>query len=436
MSQQPRFLITGAGVAGLVIAHFLAKYLPNAYIVIAERAPKMRENGQGVDIRSLGIDVLRHMGIEQGVRDASTHEEGMVFIDDADRDNAVFPEDGALSFTSEIEIQRGDLTHQLLSKVPKSVEFRFDTHVIDFAEDHKGVTVTFASGATETFDMHIAADGLGSATRRMLEQRGEVKGTWHDADGTTKSIHDLHTIIALFTIPKTARDTNFARIWNGKGGRMAMTRPASRTRTGVYLGITDPAREAELAGIAHKPDELAKQAVHAEFASQPFARLPELLSGLESSEDAYVQRIAQVYVDRWRSRGGRVALVGDAAACPSPFTGLGTTVAIYGAYVLACSVAREVADAASAQRSPDYAAAAAAYEVEARPFVKQCQTLAPSLPDILAPRTGWGLSMFRWIVWLGGIFYSTLGRWLMSLVLIRSRVDGMVLPPEPGQKEA
>jgi 2-polyprenyl-6-methoxyphenol hydroxylase-like FAD-dependent oxidoreductase len=48
-------------------------------------------------------------------------------------------------------------------------------------------------------------------------------------------------------------------------------------------------------------------------------------------------RISQVHMDRWSA--GRVALVGDAVSGPSPLSGVGTSLALVGAYVLAGELA-------------------------------------------------------------------------------------------------
>lgn len=61
-------------------------------------------------------------------------------------------------------------------------------------------------------------------------------------------------------------------------------------------------------------------------------------------------------MDRWST--GRVVLVGDAGYCPSPLTGMGTSLALVGAYVLAGELARH---------DGDHTRAFAAYERRMRP---------------------------------------------------------------------
>ncbi len=63
-----------------------------------------------------------------------------------------------------------------------------------------------------------------------------------------------------------------------------------------------------------------------------------ILTDMQSSDDFYMTRIAQVKLDAWSK--GNVVLVGDAAYCPSVMTGMGTTSSLVGAYVLAGELTR------------------------------------------------------------------------------------------------
>ena len=65
--------------------------------------------------------------------------------------------------------------------------------------------------------------------------------------------------------------------------------------------------------------------------------VPQLLTAMWTAPDFYFDRIAQTHMEQWSS--GRVALLGDAAYCPSPLSGMGTSLALVGAYVLAGELA-------------------------------------------------------------------------------------------------
>jgi 2-polyprenyl-6-methoxyphenol hydroxylase-like FAD-dependent oxidoreductase len=92
--------------------------------------------------------------------------------------------------------------------------------------------------------------------------------------------------------------------------------------------------------------------------------------------DFYFDSVSQVHMDRWSS--GRVALVGDAAHGPSAMAGVGTSMALVGAYVLA----GELAAAAG-----DHHTGFAAYEARLRDYVTGCQKLAKGNAIGLIPRS-------------------------------------------------
>jgi 2-polyprenyl-6-methoxyphenol hydroxylase-like FAD-dependent oxidoreductase len=81
-------------------------------------------------------------------------------------------------------------------------------------------------------------------------------------------------------------------------------------------------------------------------------------------------------MDSWSS--GRVALVGDAAYCPSPMSGMGTSLALVGAYVLA----GELATADS-----DHRAAFGRYEKEMRGYVSRGQEQVKGASGFLLPKS-------------------------------------------------
>lgn len=82
---------------------------------------------------------------------------------------------------------------------------------------------------------------------------------------------------------------------------------------------------------------------------------------MAKTDNFYCQEVIQIHTDTW-SQGGRVVLLGDAAYCPSPITGMGTTGAFVGAYVLAGEITRH---------NQNLARAFAEYDRTLRPFVDE-----------------------------------------------------------------
>jgi hypothetical protein len=115
---------------------------------------------------------------------------------------------------------------------------------------------------------------------------------------------------------------------------------------------------------------------------------------MDESEDFYMQEIAQVKMEKWSE--GRVALVGDAGYCPSPISGMGTSLAIIGAYILAGELAA---------CKGDWEKGLDGYEEKMRPFVTKAQKLPPDAPGIGNPQTEWGIvilnSIIGFVSWSG-----------------------------------
>ena len=101
---------------------------------------------------------------------------------------------------------------------------------------------------------------------------------------------------------------------------------------------------------------------------------------LEASKDVYFDRVSQVAMGSWSK--GRVALVGDAAACISLVGGEGTGLGMTEAYVLAGELARH---------DGNHASAFAGYEKRLRPFIEGKQKAARAFASSFTPRTALGV---------------------------------------------
>ena len=127
--------------------------------------------------------------------------------------------------------------------------------------------------------------------------------------------------------------------------------------------------------------------------------IPDILARLDACDDVYFDAVSQVRLPQW-SRG-RVALVGDAAYCPSLLAGEGAGLAMTGAYVLAGELARSAGD---------HAAAFAAYERRLRAFIDGKQRSAARFARSFAPATRVGLFVRDQVIRLAA--FPPVGRWL------------------------
>jgi 2-polyprenyl-6-methoxyphenol hydroxylase-like FAD-dependent oxidoreductase len=102
-------------------------------------------------------------------------------------------------------------------------------------------------------------------------------------------------------------------------------------------------------------------------------RVPSFLETLDAIPDLYFDSLSQVELPCWSA--GRVVLLGDAAHCPAPSSGQGTSLALVGAYVLAGELAK----------GDGHAAAFARYEAVMRPYVARNQELGRKMAGDMVP---------------------------------------------------
>lgn len=108
-------------------------------------------------------------------------------------------------------------------------------------------------------------------------------------------------------------------------------------------------------------------------------------------EEFYLERAEQVRTPRW-SRG-RVVLLGD-TAWGGP-TGMGTSLALLAAHVLAGELALERDRALSRGASMEPERALAAYEQRLRSYVDKTQRVRPGIPALACPKSRWGLALLH-----------------------------------------
>lgn len=108
-----------------------------------------------------------------------------------------------------------------------------------------------------------------------------------------------------------------------------------------------------------------------------------MLDGMNGAEDFYFEVLRQVRMDRWSD--GRVVLTGDTAWCATPLSGIGTTLAIMEAYVLAGEL----------PRTDGCGAAFAEYDHVTRRLVRKGQGLPKIVPRPLNPHSRIDLAQMR-----------------------------------------
>jgi 2-polyprenyl-6-methoxyphenol hydroxylase-like FAD-dependent oxidoreductase len=346
-------LISGASVAGPALAFWLHRY--GFHPTIVERAPAVRPGGYAVDFRGASVRVLERMGLLAQVQAVETRIGAITIVDRNNKKVASMPD----GFTSgELEILRGDLAEIFHRATRESTEYIFDDSIAAMEQSSAGVDVLFQRGERRTFDLVVGADGLHSKVRSLA--------FGDDAN----FVRHLGYYVSIFTVP------NYLHL-----DRSGLYYCTLGKKVGIFSG-GDP-REAKASfffatGLLDfdRRDTDQQQGILRDHFQHEGWEVPRLLTIMPTAPDFYFDSVSQVKMKKWSD--GRAVLLGDAAYCASPLSGMGTGMAVVGAYILAGELA---------QAGGDYALAFERYESQMRSFVDQCQKIADGGTDWFVPRT-------------------------------------------------
>lgn len=397
-------LIVGAGVAGPFFATLLQRNSCRHAITIIERSPSLRAAGQQIDIKTQGIPLLTKLGLLEKIKPLCVDENGVEFVDDGDKPFAFFGVGNAkkkrqFSLSSEYEIMRGDLVKVIWDESLKNckdsseedhkdggIKYEFGKTITELVQrsDRNGdsVDVTFSDGQTKNFDLVVGADGQGSQIRRLAFGK----------ETSDASFRPLGVWMAFFSIPRLAdgKEGSFARGYTARGGRMLFTRPGKiDSITQVYIFTRNASDIANLKAAPNGNLEQQKLLL-AHILKDAGWQSDRLVSGLNACEDFWGGEMGQVKMQSLHK--GRVVLLGDAGYCPSPFTGMGTTLSFMGAYTLAGELSRQ----------PDKIEDALKIHEERMIIpVKECQEMTSlGTMRVLFPESAFGVWMVRTTLWL------------------------------------
>ena len=372
-----RVLISGAGIAGPALAWGLAK--AGTRVTILEKSHAILPYGQNVDIQGSAVTVMKKMGLLHQVKRFNTTEKGTQLIDPKGRPFALFPvtEGSDASLTSEFEILRGDLAaifHEATKDHP-NVNYLLGTTIKEVvSNEDETVKVELSNGEVQEFDLLVAADGQWSKVRKQFFPPEYVKAV------------DMNMYAAYWTIPRLPSDNDWWNIYHALGSKIITLRPDPHGTIRAMFTLmpcNDAQKKAWQAasknGRQTQEDLLRKEFADAGWQSQ------RLLDAMGQAPDFYFQAIQQIKMTKWSK--SRVVCLGDTAYAPTPLTGMGTSLAITGAYILAAELSK-------LENGEHPSKALEAYESTFRPFVEQMQKIPFFIPAIAHPETAWK----RWLL--------------------------------------
>ncbi len=348
-----KVLIVGAGIAGPTAAFWLNK--AGWEVTLVEHAPELRSGGYLIDFWGAGFDVAEKMGIVPELRRRGyVMNEGRA-VDRNGRKVASF-NPGVIIESVEryLSLARSDLSAVIYEALGGGVDLILGDTVQALNDDGNSVRVTLRSGNVRDFDLVIGADGLHSRVRNLA--------FGPDADYEKY----LGMVVAAFEVdhyPK--RDELVAMLYADVGFQA------------LRLSLRDDATMM-LFSLRHEGDVPLDRADQESLLRSKLGdkgwEVPAMLDVMSKSKDLYFDSVSQIQMPSWTK--GRVALVGDAAACPSFLAGQGSALAMVEAYTLATELAR----------TDDHREAFARYEERLAPLLRSKQKAAQGLGLAFAPK--------------------------------------------------
>ncbi|MDR3659826.1 MAG: FAD-dependent monooxygenase [Mycobacterium sp.] len=354
-----KVLISGASIAGPVLTYWLSR---NGFdVTVVERAPALRKTGgHAVDLFRPAMEISERMGVLGRIE---AHATGTTVLAVNRPPSTRWTRIDYLKVMAamsdrHIEIMRDDLSQAYYDAVRDDAEFRFGdqiTAVTDAGE------VTFEHGAPDRYDLVVGADGLHSGVRRL-------------AFGDQVQERFLGGYLAVVSVPKSlARNGKMSGYLAPHRIAMIYTADHLDDARAVFMFRPRQPLDYNYRDIAGQQRQL--QAAFAGLAPEVDSWLQEV----DRTPTFYFDAITQLEMSTW-SRG-RITLVGDAGYCPGPAVGGSTSLAVYGAYVLAHALA--------AARG-DHLAALAAYERTMAAPVAGSRAMARLNAKTIVPGSDWG----------------------------------------------
>jgi 2-polyprenyl-6-methoxyphenol hydroxylase-like FAD-dependent oxidoreductase len=359
-----RVAINGAGIAGTALAYWLVKL--GHSVLLVERAPELRSGGYILNMWGIGYDAAEKMGLLPRLLELQYHIDELRMVDSQGRSRGGYPSRVLLQLAKGrmATLARDDIATSIHALLDGQVETIFGDSIATIDDDGVHVRVGFEHAREREVDLVIGADGLHSRVRQIT------------FGPDTHFEYPMGCHVASFEVAGYRPRNDNLYVAHTAPGRYIARSPVRDDKTlffmllrDKYLPSTVPTNESE-----------RKAALTNAFSDMGW-ECPAILSALEHVDGVYFDSISQIRMETWAK--GRVALVGDAAACPSLIAGEGAGFALAEAYILAGEIHK---------RGADLQSALASYQGRIKPYAERKQKYAEGLVPSFVPKTAPGVS--------------------------------------------
>lgn len=350
-----RVIVIGAGIAGLTTA--IALRAKGLDVTVLEQTDGLKEIGAGIQIASNGSLVLRHLGLEEGLRSVGIAPLAYDYRD---------METGAQLFTAPLgpeaaerygaplyHVHRADLIALLAGALPPGT-IRYGIRCEQIGQDGDAAWVKLASGETVRGDVLVGADGIHSAVRGWLRGPEEKQ-----------SAHILmwRSLIPAERLTHVRLDP-LCNQWFGPGRTVISYWVRRKQLYSVLASVPATEVHRESWTDSGDIDDMRRSFANSE---------PRLQALLDEVKSCFITGMFyRDPIDRWTH--GRITLLGDAAHPMVPFLAQGACQGIEDAWVLATCLSR---------RPGQVEDALIEYETRRRPRTTRIQAGARSMVRLM-----------------------------------------------------
>lgn len=358
-----KIAINGAGIAGAALAYWLSRQ--GHEVLLVEQAPALRTGGYVLNLWGVGYDAAERLGLLPRLLALQYPSDELRMVDAQGRTRGGYPSQALIDLARGriISVARSDIAACIYERLDSRVETVFGDSIASVEDDGTRVRAGFDRAAVREVDLVIGADGLHSRVRRT------VFGP-HAGFQRSMGCH-----VASFEVAGYRPRDEKIYVAHTAPGRYVARFSVRDDRTLFFVLLRD-----EYLPGPTPTDDAGRKAALTHALSGMGWECPAILAALDRTDGIYFDSISQVRMDAWTK--GRVALVGDAAACPSLIAGSGAGFAMAEAYVLAGELRRHPGDLQQAL---------AAYQSRLKSFVVRKQSYAEGLVGSFVPKTTLGV---------------------------------------------
>lgn len=307
-----RVLIVGGGVAGLTLAALLEQrgFTP----LVVERAKEHTDEGYSIGLWPAGSRILKGLRLFTKLCDVGAECSRYIIANEGgDTLHSFSLEPLTKRYGPLIELSRLQLIELLRSQVDQQ-HLRLGVTVRQIAETPDGVVAEFDDGRVDVFDVVVGCDGIRSTVRQLTF--GDVPMEYSGVAGW-----------AFWLPPDFVPPPEIVEYWGA--GKFVGMYPARR-RFCAAVGMHCP---------VDTPDPVETRAERVRTAFAGFGGIvPWVLRELPEPERMIPVEFSDIRTNEWTR--GRVVLIGDAAHAMLPTAGMGASMAMESAAVLAEELCR------------------------------------------------------------------------------------------------